>query len=95
MSRCFAINIFLIILGMRISVLLFGIARDIVEDKMLYLELDKGSKVGDLKQAIVSKFPRFEDLKYLNVAVNNEYAQNDATINEHDEIALIPPVSGG
>lgn len=80
---------------MRISILLFGIARDIVEDKTLSIELEDGSNVTDLKRAIVNKFPRFEDLKYLNVAINNEYAQNDAIIGERDEIALIPPVSGG
>lgn len=29
------------------------------------------------------------------VAVNSEYAKDDLTLNENDEIALIPPVSGG
>ena len=80
---------------MQISILLFGIARDIVGQSELKLDIERGSKVAEIKERILYDFPKFELLKHLAVAVNNEYAGNDTVVNEGDEIALIPPVSGG
>ena len=80
---------------MKISILLFGIARDIIGDRNLVLEVDDKCLVSDLKSKIVSNYPKFGDLKHLAIAVNNEYATGETVINSSDEIALIPPVSGG
>ncbi len=80
---------------MQISILLFGIARDIVGKSELKLEVDEGCDVAQLKATIIEQFPRFELLKHLAVAVNNEYAKSDCLLRQGDEIALIPPVSGG
>ena len=80
---------------MRVSILLFGIARDIIGKKTLEMEVNEACSVVELKGILLEKYPRFEALKYLGVAVNNEYAKNDTIICESDEIALIPPVSGG
>lgn len=80
---------------MQISILLFGIAKDIIGEKILEIEVEERCNVGSLKQAVVDRFPRFEALKYLGVAVNNEYAANETIVKPDDEVALIPPVSGG
>ena len=80
---------------MRISVILFGIARDIVGDKTLTLEVPEKGDVAELKRLIVQKFPAFNSLNHLAIAVNNEYASNSQILEISDEIALIPPVSGG
>ncbi len=77
-----------------IKVKLFGIARDIVGSSTL--ELDKaGGTVADLLTKVKTDYPDFVKLTSLLVAVNEEYAEMDAPINENDEVALIPPVSGG
>lgn len=80
---------------MQISLLLFGIAKDIVGQRTLELDVEEGCSVAALKQLVVDRYPQFEALKYLGIAVNNEYADNALTIQQGDEIALIPPVSGG
>ncbi|WP_340063162.1 MoaD/ThiS family protein [Ascidiimonas aurantiaca] len=78
-------------------ILLFGITRDIVGASVL--NVDKNSypltTVRDLKTHLVNKYPDLAALSSLVIAVNNEYARMDTTIREKDEIALIPPVSGG
>ncbi|MEP3209384.1 MAG: MoaD/ThiS family protein [Maribacter sp.] len=79
------------------EVLLFGIAKDIVgESQIQFTEPDKmPSSVSELKQMISSTYPDFAKLSSLAVAVNSEYAQDDVPLNGNDEIAIIPPVSGG
>jgi molybdopterin synthase sulfur carrier subunit len=51
--------------------------------------------VKDLRDALLSLYPSLKDLNSLMIAVNNAYAEEDVTLSEADEIALIPPVSGG
>ena len=80
---------------MEISVILFGIARDIVGERHLKLSVNETCQVDELKEIIVNKFPKFEDLKHISVAVNSEYARGETVLKPGDEIAIIPPVSGG
>lgn len=78
------------------TVLLFGVTRDIVGKGSLSLEETGGLKtVGDLKRQLMRQFPALGELSSLAVAINQAYAREDDTISETDEIALIPPVSGG
>jgi len=80
---------------MEISVILFGIARDIVGGKHLKLSVNETCQVDELKKIMVNKFPEFEDLKHISVAINSEYAKGETVLRPGDEIAIIPPVSGG
>lgn len=75
------------------KVKLFGITRDIVGGPLL--EVDEITTVGELKEHMMSRYPRIKKLNSLMVAVNSEYAKDDLELNTSDEIALIPPVSGG
>jgi molybdopterin synthase sulfur carrier subunit len=79
------------------EVLLFGIAKDIVGSAQMDLsELKRlPSSVGELKDFLCSSFPEFGKLSSLAVAVNSEYAQDEVALETGDEIAIIPPVSGG
>ena len=79
------------------EVLLFGIAKDIVgESQLHFTESDKvPTSVSELKQMISESYPEFGKLSSLAVAVNSEYAQDDVPLGRNDEIAIIPPVSGG
>ena len=80
---------------MNIKILAFGIAKDIVGGRALDFSIAQTSTVGQLKNALLEKYPKFENLSSLAIAINNEYAENDYLIQENDEIVLIPPVSGG
>lgn len=78
------------------TVLLFGVTRDIVGRGSLTLEQTDGLKtVGDLKRQLMDQFPALGELSSLAVAINQTYAREGDTLEETDEIALIPPVSGG
>ncbi|WP_400073658.1 MoaD/ThiS family protein [Zobellia russellii] len=79
------------------EVLLFGIAKDIVgKSSFRFAEGDEVPKsVLELKQNLKNSFPDFGKLSSLAVAVNSEYAEDSESLNQGDEIAIIPPVSGG
>ena len=51
--------------------------------------------VGDLKKLLMDQYPSLRELSSLAMAVNQSYARDNDPVNESDEIALIPPVSGG
>lgn len=80
---------------MNISVALFGIAREIVGQSTLTLTAPAGQSAGGLLAELRAQYPELAGLRSLAVAVNNEYAADDVALHERDEIALIPPVSGG
>lgn len=80
---------------MKIQILLFGIARDIVGNSQLELDQDEGLDVKSFKQILHDKYPRMNHLSHFKVAINQEFADDDQILKEGDEVALIPPVSGG
>ncbi len=79
----------------RISVQLFGITREIVGSSALTLDLPQPGQVGELLRNLKEHYPALNGLRSLLVAVNGEYAEADQPLHPNDEIALIPPVSGG
>jgi len=80
---------------MKIKILAFGISKDIFGSSSVALELANDSTVYNLKYLLEHQYPRLQQLASYMVAVNNEYALPGDTIHERDEIAIIPPVSGG
>ena len=72
----------------------FGITRDLLGGKDTFIEI-RGTTVGDLRQELSERFPELLGLKSLFIAVNSDYAEDDVELKPTDEIALIPPVSGG
>jgi sulfur-carrier protein len=72
----------------------FGITKDLLGGREAYIET-AGPTVGDLRAALSEKYPQLSDLRSLYIAVNNDYADDQIVLNASDEIALIPPVSGG
>lgn len=80
------------------NILLFGITKDIVGSNTLSMPLAATGQittVGALKTYLQKTYPGLKDLSSLAVAVNNSYAEDSVKIGHFDEIALIPPVSGG
>lgn len=80
---------------MKLTIALFGITREIVGRPALELTLPEGQSVAGLLAELHRTYPALGQLSSLAVAVNSEYAQPEARLQERDEVALIPPVSGG
>ncbi len=79
---------------MKVNVLAFGIAKEIFGASSITVELAESS-VADLKTSLEKSFPKLKALASYLVAVNNEYAGDDLLLDIRDEVAIIPPVSGG
>ena len=78
------------------NVLFFGITKDIVgSSEISFSDEFKPANVAELKKQLVESYPEFSKLNSLAVAVNSEYADDNVLLNGNDEIAIIPPVSGG
>ncbi|NNC82358.1 MAG: MoaD/ThiS family protein [Flavobacteriales bacterium] len=75
-------------------ILCFGIAKDITGEKELDLELETPMRVDNLRVALAERYRDLDRLGYM-LAVNEKYAQDDELVRSEDEVAIIPPVSGG
>lgn len=81
---------------MRVKVKLFAGAREIADRSEIVVELASGARVAALRAALTRAIPALDPLvKRSMIAVNSEYANDQAAVLETDEVALIPPVSGG
>lgn len=80
---------------MKVNILAFGIVKEIFQSPSIEIELNGDSSVDHLKTRLEEKFPRLQQLASYMVAVNDEYANANVIIESKDEIAIIPPVSGG
>jgi molybdopterin synthase sulfur carrier subunit len=78
----------------RFKVRAFGITRELLGGKEAFIEI-RGQTVGDLRTELAERFPELQGLKSLYIAVNNDYSTDEQVLGPNDEIALIPPVSGG
>jgi len=79
---------------MKVKVKTFGISRDILGGREVLVEIN-GSTVADLRKSLSTNYPALDKLNSLFIAVNQNYAEDGTHLIESDEIALIPPVSGG
>ncbi|MFD2574297.1 MoaD/ThiS family protein [Spirosoma soli] len=78
-----------------VSVLLFGIVRDLTGQSAISVPLHEGANVEELLGRLHQQYPSLAGVRSLLVAVNGEYAEPTQVLTSRDEIALIPPVSGG
>jgi molybdopterin converting factor subunit 1 len=79
---------------MKVKVRCFAACRDITGKSQMELELPGGTSVAGLLRIIHSDYPKLSTIVIM-VAVNAEYAVPERLLREGDEVALIPPVSGG
>ena len=81
---------------MRVRVLFFGVLKDLAGKSSDVLDLLEGASVQDLVEHYEAHIPRLKSaLPSAALAVNQEYAGPGTKLKENDEIALLPPVSGG
>jgi molybdopterin converting factor subunit 1 len=58
--------------------------------------LAEGASVADLWRVLCADYPQLAELeRAVSFAVNQEYVDREHRLSDHDEVALIPPVSGG
>jgi MoaE-MoaD fusion protein len=81
---------------MRVHILVFGVLKDLIPESSAPLELPDGARVRDLLDHHKRSFAQRDELwRSLAVAVNREYVSADHALQDGDEVALLPPVSGG
>jgi molybdopterin converting factor subunit 1 len=80
----------------RIKVLFFATLRDRVGARSVEMDLSGETTVQGLKDRLAAEYPKLgESMKSALVAINQEYAFDEAIIPASAEIAIFPPVSGG
>ena len=81
---------------MRVRVLFFGMLKDLAGKSSDVIELREGASIRDLLAHYEAQIPRLKAaLPSVAFAVNQQYASPDAKLKSDDEIAMLPPVSGG
>lgn len=81
---------------MLVRVLLFGVVKEFTDSADQVLELPEGSTVDSLFAELVARYPKLEGLAgSLAMARNQQFALPGEALTDGDEIALLPPVSGG
>jgi molybdopterin converting factor subunit 1 len=81
---------------MTITVMLFASARELAGSASVELELPDRATVADAKHNLGKLFPQIAGLLSRSaIARNQDYATDADTISPSDELAVIPPVSGG
>ena len=81
---------------MRVQVLYFGILKELLRQSSVWMDMAEGASVAELVEMHRSMKKGASELwDSLAVAVNQEYATAGDLLHEGDEVALLPPVSGG
>jgi MoaE-MoaD fusion protein len=79
----------------KIRVLFFGPTRDVTGMAEEQIDFESGPALGDLRGRYEARFPRLAEMGSLLIAVNQEFRERSWRLNDGDEVAFIPPVSGG
>jgi molybdopterin synthase catalytic subunit len=81
---------------MRVRVFFFGMLKDEAGQSSEMVDLPANSSLRDLLAQFETKIPKLKEmLPSMAVAINQQYAGPDEKLNDNDEVALLPPVSGG
>ena len=81
---------------MRIEVLFFGQLKDVVGRSTDQIDLPAGSSVGTVFDHYASEYPKLREMAAsIAIARNHEFAARAVALADGDEVALMPPVSGG
>lgn len=79
---------------MRIQVRCFAVVREALGTEVLSLEVPAGTTVRALKALLAERAPKLSTQRFA-VAVNRGYADAERVLSDGDEVAFIPPISGG
>jgi molybdopterin converting factor subunit 1 len=80
----------------RVTVRLFARLRDIAGAPELTRDVAPGSTIGGVWRALAQEYPELVQYeRSISSAVNADYAKMDRVLSDGDEVAFLPPVSGG
>ena len=81
---------------MRVTVRLFARLRDITGASELPRDVSTGATIATVWRELAAEFPGLSQYeRSMSSALNADYARMDALVHDGDEIAFLPPVSGG
>jgi len=81
---------------LKITVLLFASLKDIVGKGQLEIEVDEKCSIESLSKKLYELYPKVESYdSSVRIALNQEIIENDIELKDGDEVAYLPPVSGG
>lgn len=82
--------------GITLTVRLFASFREAAGTGRVEQEVAEGARVRDVSEALCGRFPQLcGGLSKGLIAVNQQYVGEDMQLRDGDEVAFIPPVSGG
>lgn len=80
----------------RIRVLFFGVLKDIVGQREEWIEVPEGGRIETVFELYAARFPRIREASSsIVLALNQQFSPPAAPVAEGDEVAFLPPVSGG
>ena len=81
---------------MHVTIRLFARLRELAGAGEIRRQIPEGSSAMDVWHALTAEFPAMTDYgRSISCAVNEEYSRLTATLHDGDEVAFLPPVSGG
>ena len=81
---------------MKINIKLFAMIREIVGESGIVIEVSENSTINEMMELFYNAYPSARAYhEYMRVAVNREYVPFSHRLHDNDEVAFIPPVSGG
>lgn len=81
--------------SIQIKMLYFARVRDITQIPNEVLEIKQNSSTKDLLTLLYNKYPKLKDEKNLSISINCLVSKSNIVLRNLDEVALLPPISGG
>ena len=81
---------------MKVTVKTFAALRDIIGSANVEIDVSSDATVREVLRVVNELYPKMDKIaSQIMIAVNMEYVDLDHAVHQNDEVALIPPVSGG
>ncbi|MBI4332138.1 MAG: molybdopterin converting factor subunit 1 [Chloroflexi bacterium] len=81
---------------MKIRVRFFALLRELTGKGVDEFEVKSPATAGAFREEVLRRYPALKDyLEHVTMAINAEYAGTEAQLKDGDEVAFLPPLSGG